>query len=923
MHIINGVGNQASFQAWQAIRKWYGSVSTSCTIINHYRNKLEELWLDESTNALQYINNFIVCSQKLKDCNKGYTTETKHQRFIEQIVNADYNVVKQQLQGDPSIPFALCMECIQSWEQTLLKLSHESTKQAHRFVAPDFNCNTTGEVFQIPSIPNFLLHTIKPMSARHDLIKWQGIYNLEQCMIRPNELMPQDNNQSTTASKRLQENWQNNTWPNGCNRNSKQNKFQKSTQVGKPKHNVSISRQVTCTVGSGLPSSLVRVNMKDATDFAQSKDNDGNSVMSVNDEAVEGSGQCPKPVQHHSFTRTSWRGPVLRCGRTSWTHSRVIFNPGTELDVISGIGWRILDWIVGHNAVLGSVLAGLGQKTLSLVNAITCYNNSIIGLTLIGIGSAGYNQRKVQTKSLVNFHDLCKHGIMVHDTTQWDSGLQRLEIEGIVIDLDFVDNKTLLFYHCTPSDREMETLPIHWMSPQHLGKTPTFFHWSACRSPVPTPSSALLWDNCLGASPEMIMAKMLKATTQLCTTPVEMDAQHSPQQHQKQCLQALHPWRIEWQLDSDMFFSSVKSICNFACMQIFYCLVSKYTYMTFLQRKLQLHHALQDFIRNVGAPNVLLIDNAQTQTGTKWTQTCCEYVICQIHLMPHNQKQNHSERRIQDLKYWTVLVLCRYLAPVEFWCDALQFVTECLNHSAHKLLDWRTPMERLYGYTPNISLFWFCFWQPVWYFEPTAKFPRPTFLLGHFVSIAWEHGDSFTYCIWTEPTDNKSRGQKLICNVVQACLDPTTSSPEDSSQVTFDFLHADGLPCRSISTPHPCPCDDCPTSSTNGPSPKRVHFNDEPVFHCHDSLLQGSGCQESTITLGNETHEAKPNTRDPEEEETDRQEPQATVDNHKWSHIEMGNKVNDNILGTPDHCWNRSLVTDIMDHKWENGKLFL
>lgn len=123
------------------------------------------------------------------------------------------------------------------------------------------------------------------------------------------------------------------------------------------------------------------------------------------------------------------------------------------------------------------------------------------------------------------------------------------------------------------------------------------------------------------------------------------------------------------------------------------------------------------------------------------------------------------------------------------------------------------------------------------------------FMLGRFVGIAWEHGDSFMYYTWTGPTDTKARGWELIRNVVQACHDPTTFSLKVLSQVTFDFICADRLSCRSISITHPHPCNNSPTSLTNGPSPKCVHFNDETVFYCPDSLLQGSGCLDEGILL--------------------------------------------------------------------------
>jgi hypothetical protein len=83
----------------------------------------------------------------------------------------------------------------------------------------------------------------------------------------------------------------------------------------------------------------------------------------------------------------------------------------------------------------------------------------------------------------------------------------------------------------------------------------------------------------------------------------------------------------------------------------------------------------------------------------------------------------------------------------------MTFVIDCLNHTAQEELDYRTALEKMYGNTPDISMFRFVYWEPVWYFEPTAKYPAANFLQGQVVRIAWDCGDSLTYKIWTTPND--------------------------------------------------------------------------------------------------------------------------------------------------------------------------
>jgi hypothetical protein len=94
--------------AFNSIKEWYGSAATSCSIINHYWKKLEGLKLRASTTASKYVNVFQICCQKLEAKNEGYTTDTKRQRFLDQILDDGYNVVKQNLQGNSDLAFKDC-----------------------------------------------------------------------------------------------------------------------------------------------------------------------------------------------------------------------------------------------------------------------------------------------------------------------------------------------------------------------------------------------------------------------------------------------------------------------------------------------------------------------------------------------------------------------------------------------------------------------------------------------------------------------------------------------------------------------------------------------------------------------------------------------------------------------------------------------
>jgi hypothetical protein len=118
-------------------------------------------------------------------------------------------------------------------------------------------------------------------------------------------------------------------------------------------------------------------------------------------------------------------------------------------------------------------------------------------------------------------------------------------------------------------------------------------------------------------------------------------------------------------------------------------------------------------VRDVGAPNILLTENAQTQIGAKWTKTSRDNATQQIKTVPHNQYQNNAERKIQDIKQRTIMTLRYTMAPLVFWCYCMYFVVDCLNHTVQKELEYRTAMEKMSGQTPDISMLRFHFWETV------------------------------------------------------------------------------------------------------------------------------------------------------------------------------------------------------------------
>jgi hypothetical protein len=64
-----------------------------------------------------------------------------------------------------------------------------------------------------------------------------------------------------------------------------------------------------------------------------------------------------------------------------------------------------------------------------------------------------------------------------------------------------------------------------------------------------------------------------------------------------------------------------------------------------MQHESHSHGAYQDFIREIGPPQLLVTDNSQTETRKLWEVTSHKTMIKQGKFVPYNQNQNKAERR--------------------------------------------------------------------------------------------------------------------------------------------------------------------------------------------------------------------------------------------------------------------------------------
>jgi len=204
-------------------------------------------------------------------------------------------------------------------------------------------------------------------------------------------------------------------------------------------------------------------------------------------------------------------------------------------------------------------------------------------------------------------------------------------------------------------------------------------------------------------------------------------------------------------------------------------------------------NALMEEIRKRGAMNRILSDSAKAEISARVKDILRILIIGDWQSEPHQQHQNPGERGWKNTKEWTNNLLNISGAPASCWLLAIQYVCFLQNHIAYKSLGWRTPMEWLCGYTPDISaLLQFTFYEPVLYKRRDAKFPSDSSeCIGRFVGVAESVGHPLTFKILTENGTVINRavlrtalGQGPYRNLRVVPFEDMDTDEEDSPEVT-------------------------------------------------------------------------------------------------------------------------------------------
>ena len=129
--------------------------------------------------------------------------------------------------------------------------------------------------------------------------------------------------------------------------------------------------------------------------------------------------------------------------------------------------------------------------------------------------------------------------------------------------------------------------------------------------------------------------------------------------------------------------------------------------------------ALLDFFRNIGVPLSIRRDNSKMQASQAWMDIMRRYNSKDKFTEPYNPQQNPAEGSgVRVIKQACKRIATETNCDPRAWYRLAMHVTDVKNHTALESLDWRTPLEKSTGETPDISgLLHFKFWNKVMYYD--------------------------------------------------------------------------------------------------------------------------------------------------------------------------------------------------------------
>ena len=170
----------------------------------------------------------------------------------------------------------------------------------------------------------------------------------------------------------------------------------------------------------------------------------------------------------------------------------------------------------------------------------------------------------------------------------------------------------------------------------------------------------------------------------------------------------------------------------------------------------QFVNTLEDIIRKRGAMDLLISDSARVEISNRVHDVLRGYGCDDWQSEGYFQHQNFAERGYRDIKIKTIIIMNATGANDNEWLLIMKYVIYIHNRLAFKSLGWKTPLEKLTGQTPDISIIYQMPYRTIVYYSTYEKqFPNTTSSegIGYFVGFAENVGHNNTFLVLTHDTN--------------------------------------------------------------------------------------------------------------------------------------------------------------------------
>lgn len=419
--------------------------------------------------------------------------------------------------------------------------------------------------------------------------------------------------------------------------------------------------------------------------------------------------------------------------------SVIVVDGGTETSMVNDM-WTVLEERDVNQVVAG--FDGTEQKVEKIVSAAAVLRTHD-GERIVGIIHEAHYV-PYAPESLLQPNQVRHHGHDVDDVPREYGGEQHMVVDQFVLPLQRCGPCLQMHSQVLGTD-DMIDLPaveltanVPWDPEQGRSVRRTVTRTDYTKEDIH------FWRKALSLPDDVMTLRTLKATTQ----SAKRQLHGRMRRHLKARFPQLNVRRLNEKVFTDTYMPGCKSRDGHEFAQIF---ASQYGYFDIygMQRKSQFPSRLESFIKDAGAPRMLISDNAKEETSAKVQDILRRYMIQSGTSEPHHQWQNFAERSIQHLKYTAEKIMRDHQVPEDLWYQALLEAAETINHRAKKQLRWRTPYERRHGETPDISHLGYQFFQSIVYLDPDARFPESREKPGRLLAPAKSSGDAMARYIET------------------------------------------------------------------------------------------------------------------------------------------------------------------------------